>query len=371
MTSLSEERPLIAVVGSVDGTREFAPPLQNIAQGREACRQLGRALAQAHCDLAVFSSKEKYIEAEVVRGYAEACGEGGQGRVVAYPPRHRSVDFRLPEGSAVTIEVVRDTSGEWEVSYYRTLMACGGVLMVGGGQSTRVAGIVALAQRIPVVPVAAFGGGAGQVWINLDKVRNDTDDADIALLGQEWSPTVAPELVACLVRQRARRAEHERAVAQSRTAAAWSAAAGWIVAVVCMAAAVAGLVTAGPAGVATSADLAVLVCAPLLASVAGSVIRNSFETDSRWVLACIRGLGAGLVTVLLYVASQLLSVPTLMDRLDVRRLLFIMIPLGFAAGFTFDLVFERLRSGGATGAPPGSDLLSSAAPSGGQGGPSE
>jgi hypothetical protein len=87
--------------------------------------------------------------------------------------------------------------------------------------------------------------------------------------------------------------------------------------------------------------------------------------------ACIRGLGAGLVTVLLYVASQLLSVPTLMDRLDVRRLLFITIPLGFTAGFTFDLVFERLRSGAATGAPPGSDLLSSPAPSVGQGDPSE
>jgi hypothetical protein len=115
----------------------------------------------------------------------------------------------------------------------------------------------------------------------------------------------------------------------------------------------------------------VLVGAPLFASVAGAVIRNSFEIESQWLRACIRGLGAGLVTVLLYVASQLLSVPTLMDRLDVRRLLFMTIPLGFTAGFTFDLVFERLRSGTAAGAPPGSDLLSSAAPSVGQGDPPE
>jgi hypothetical protein len=354
----------------VDGTRQFAPPLQNVEQGPEACRQLGRALAQAQCDLAVFSSKEKYIEAEVVRGYAEAC-EDGQGRVVGYPPRHRSMDFGLAEGSAVTVEVVRDTSGEWEVAYYRTLLSCDGMLMVGGGQSTRVAGIVALAQRIPVVPVAAFGGGAGQVWINLDKVRNDTDEADIALLGADWSPDSARKLVACLMRQRARRAQHERSVARTRKLEAWSGAVGWAVAVACMVAAVVGIVTAAPARAATSTDLAVLVGAPLFASVAGAVIRNSFEIESQWLRACIRGLGAGLVTVLLYVASQLLSVPTLMDRLDVRRLLFMTIPLGFTAGFTFDLVFERLRSGTAAGAPPGSDLLSSAAPSVGQGDPPE
>ncbi|MFK4157007.1 hypothetical protein ACI2LV_34170 [Streptomyces fungicidicus] len=345
--------------------------MQNVEQGPEACRQLGRALAQAQCDLAVFSSKEKYIEAQVVRGYAEACTEEGQGRVVAYPPRHRSVDFTLPESSTVTVEVVRDTSGEWEVSYYRTLLSCDGVLMVGGGQSTRVAGTIALAQRIPVVPVATFGGGAEQVWINLDKVRNDADETDIALLGADWTPESAQRLVECLMRQHVRLAQHKRAVIQSRWVAAWSGAMGWIAAVVCMAAAVAGLVTAAPARAATSLDLTVLVGAPLLASVAGAVIRNSFETDSRWMRACIRGLGAGLVTVLLYVASQLLSVPTLLDRLDVRRLLFITIPLGFTAGFTFDLVFERLRTGTATGAPPGSELLSSAAPSVGQGDPSE
>ncbi|MFI9780512.1 hypothetical protein ACIHCV_38560 [Streptomyces sp. NPDC051956] len=266
---------------------------------------------------------------------------------------------------------MRDTSGEWEVSYYRTLMSCDGVLMVGGGQSTRVAGIVALAQRIPLLPVAVFGGGAGQVWVNLDKVRNDADDADIALLGEDWSSDSAGKLVACLVRQRTRRVEFQRTAARRDRLSAWSGAAGWAVALACMAVAVAGLVTAGPTRAATSADLTLLVGAPLLASVAGAVIRNSFETESRWLRACIRGLGAGLVTVLLYVASQLLSVPTLLDRLDVRRLLFITIPLGFTAGFTFDLVFERLRSGAVGGSPPGSDLLSGSAPSVGQGEPRE
>ncbi|MFD7407007.1 hypothetical protein ACFV7R_31010 [Streptomyces sp. NPDC059866] len=83
----------------------------------------------------------------------------------------------------------------------------------------------------------------------------------------------------------------------------------------------------------------------------GAIIRNSFEDDARWGRAAVRGLGAGLVSVLLYFAWQLLSVPALLNDLDVRRLLFFTIPLGFTAGFTFDLVFERLRQGTA-GPPP-------------------
>ncbi|MFK4222178.1 hypothetical protein [Streptomyces sp. NPDC019890] len=273
------------------------------------------------------------------------------------------MDFELDEGSHVTVDVVRDTSGEWEVAYYRTLLACDGVLLMGGGQSTRVAGIIALAQRIPVLPVAAFGGGASQVWINLDKVRNDADDTDIALLGDNWSAQSAARLVACLLRQRERGAAYRKAAASQKRSAAWAAFLGWLVAVLCMAAAVAGLVTAGPTKAAGPKNLTMLICAPLLASIAGAVIRNSFVAESSWPRACVRGLGAGLVTILLYVASQLLSVPNLLERLDVRRLLFITIPLGFTAGFTFDLVFDRLRSGAVASPPPGSELLSGSAPS--------
>ncbi|MET9567146.1 hypothetical protein [Streptomyces tauricus] len=370
MPTSQRERPLIAIVGSVDASRTFAPPLTNAGTGAQACQDIGRQLALGGYDLAVFSSKPKYIEAAVVAGYAEACTAESPGRVVAYPPRHRSVDFTLSEGSHVTVDVVRDTSGEWEVSYYRALLLSDGVLLMGGGQSTRIAGIVALAQQVPVLPVATFGAGAQQVWINLDRVRNDTDDTDIAVLGDDWTERSATRLIACLGRQRERRIVRQLEEARSRSI--WlSAVAGWAVAVLCMALAVAGLVTAGSARAADARGLSVLVGAPLLASVAGAVIRNSFLPDSSWARASIRGLGAGLVTVLLYVASQLLSVPTLLDELDVRRLLFFTIPLGFSAGFTFDLVFERLRAGAAGGPPPGSDLLSSSAPSVGQSSPQE
>lgn len=74
------------------------------------------------------------------------------------------------------------------------------------------------------------------------------------------------------------------------------------------------------------------------------MIWDSFGEGQDWGKAAVRGLGAGVVSVLLYGATQLLAVPAMLDELDVRRLLSFMIPVGFGAGFTFDLVYERLQT---------------------------
>ncbi|MFB6889768.1 hypothetical protein ACFCX4_10690 [Kitasatospora sp. NPDC056327] len=368
MPFTEDGRPLIAVVGSAAEDRDYSPPLKDASNVREACRQLGRELARVGCDLAVFSSKPKYVEQHVVTGYAEAWEPGSAGKVVGFAPRHRSLEFELPAESALPVHVVRDTSGEWEVGYYRTLMEADGVLLVGGGQSTRVAGIVAMAQQVPVLPVAAFGGGAGEVRVNLDKVRNDALEGDIAVMGEDWSASSAERLVASLLgqieRRRLRAAEDERSAWSGR----WRAGAGTVVSAVLLLASLALLVTAGGPGPAGVRSLAVLVGAPLCAAGAGAVIRNSFESDAAWVRALVRGVGAGLVSVLLYFASQLLAVPGLFDAIDVRRLLFFAVPLGFSAGFTFDLVYERLRAGAVPEPLPAAAGAGLAAPPGGSGG---
>ncbi|MEU3438164.1 hypothetical protein [Streptomyces sp. NPDC006863] len=368
MPAEARSRPLIAVVGSVDTARTFTPPLRDAASAPEAARLLGAELYRAGCDIAVFSSKPTYVEADVVRGYAEAGTAGAPGTVFAYPPRHRSVDFALPPESCVTVRTVRDTSGEWELSYYRTLLSADGVLLMGGGQSTRIAGIIAMAQQVPVLPVAAFGGGAGQVWVNLDKIRNGVEDSAIALMGDDWQPDAAPWLIASLLEQREHKRATENAARSTRRQAAWRANAGLVISVLCIAASVAAIVFAPPSGPADARSLSSLLLAPLVAAVGGALIRHSFETDSGSLRASVRGLGAGLVSVLLYCASQLLTVPALLDDLDVRRLLFFTVPLGFSAGFTFDLVFERLRSGAGPAAPAAVDPLAGSAATSATGG---
>jgi hypothetical protein len=91
-------------------------------------------------------------------------------------------------------------------------------------------------------------------------------------------------------------------------------------------------------------NLLLLLALPMVASAAGALLRN-FNRQDHWGWAAARGLAAGLVTVFIYIAGQLVTVPDLLARLDPQRLIFFLIPLGFAAGFAFDKVLEAVLSG--------------------------
>jgi hypothetical protein len=336
---------LIAVAGSLDPDRRYRPPLRGEpAQAEAACREIGAELLRSGFDLLVFSTKPGYVEATVAAGYLAAARSGPSGRIVGRPARDQDFTVAVPPDAAVEVQVMRDTSGEWEVSYYRSLVGADGVVLIGGGQSTRIAGIMALSRDVPVVPVATFGGGAGQVWVNLDRERPDLPAEEIALLAAPWSAESAGALAKFLHRRIAQRAEERERALQRVRQRDRSATRGRVAAAGALVAALAAIPAAGGPGPAGARALALLLAAPMLAAVAGAIIRDSFGTAQHWSRAAVRGLGAGVTSVLLYIAAQLLTLPGLLDHLDARRLLFFVIPLGFGAGFTFDLVFDRLRA---------------------------
>ncbi|MFE9245922.1 hypothetical protein [Nocardiopsis sp. NPDC006938] len=335
-------RPRIAVVGSVDASREYEPALSATDQVGAACHELGRELALAGYDLVVFADDEHYVETLVARGYAAAAAPDA--RIIAHPPRHQDYAPDLPEGSRVRVTTVRDTGAEWEVPYYRTLFEVDGIVLAGGGRSTRVTGVVALAHGIPVVPLAAFGGAARQVWVYLDGSGEYVDREDVRALGESWSPGSARRITAVLRGQMERRAERRRERERARRWGRLRESAGLVGAILLLLAALASIVLAGGPGPADPVGLSLLLAGPMCAAVSGALIRDSFGPAPSALRACARGLGAGAVSVLLYVAAQLLTVPELLAELDARRLLFFVVPVGFTAGFTFDLVFERLRS---------------------------
>jgi hypothetical protein len=93
-------RPLIAFVGSVNPDRDYKPPLRNPDKAEDACAEIGAALAEAGCDLLLFSSKAHYFDVTAFRGYAAA---GRDGRVIVRPPQHAIVEFEKPPGSSVTV----------------------------------------------------------------------------------------------------------------------------------------------------------------------------------------------------------------------------------------------------------------------------
>src|SRR5689334_13793726 len=124
-------RPRVAIVGSAEATRKFDPPVQRPEEAKRAAEQLGRELAEVAWDLTVYSADPDFVEADVVRGYV------GSGKAVA-----ASIQVRAPLGKgafdemtehAEFFDVRSDPSRDWEVSFYRSLPQCDGILLIGGG----------------------------------------------------------------------------------------------------------------------------------------------------------------------------------------------------------------------------------------------
>ncbi|TQM84463.1 hypothetical protein FHX81_6909 [Saccharothrix saharensis] len=334
----------VVIIGSVDANREFDPPVHHPELARAACEQLGAELAAADWDIVVFSDDPGFIEHSVVRGYLAGAEKGRRrrGRVIMRAPRRKLHRAFTEEGIGARIEYQPDTNDEWEVSFYRSLFSADGVLLVGGGRSTHIAGILALTRGIPTVPLAAFGGSAGLVWSKMKSLREDTTDEDIAVLGSPWGPGSARQAVAVLDRQHERRGTSPGpAVAEERRRRR-AHVLGSVTAIAALLLAVATLPLSS-AWRSPMAALSLLMSGPVLGAVGGALLRDrvSNPLDHLWAVA--RGLGAGLLSALLYVASQLLTTPDLFDRLDATRLLWFVIPLGIAAGLTSETVYAKVR----------------------------
>src|SRR3954471_23209063 len=111
-------RPSVAIVGSVDESRTFDPPVIDHVRARQACEELGRELANAGWDIVVYSSNPSFVEADVVRGYA-ACSPA-VGAVHVHAPIGKA-SFEELKDQPELFDVRVDSSRDWEVSYYRSL----------------------------------------------------------------------------------------------------------------------------------------------------------------------------------------------------------------------------------------------------------
>lgn len=336
-------RPQVAIVGSVNETREFDPPVPDAAAARQACEALGGQLAIAGWDLVVYSDKPDFVEADVVRGYLSS-GKAAPCSVRVRAPIGRG-NFAEYEAHPEVFDMRLDPSADWEVTFYRSLGSCDGVLLIGGGRSTFVTGLIAMTWRLPVLAVPGFGGAARRVWDRLSDETGQSED-DIAEMAKPWQTRSAERLVQTLDRQRQARAN--RALAERRREAdeAHQARVSLTVAVVLLLAAVAGLVLSWGVETGSALSIALLALVPVLSAAAGALIRTSLDVGRDWTRAGILGAAAGLITGLLFVASQLLGTPGLLDNGQpdaVRRLLLFVLPIGFVAGLTFDAVYAKLR----------------------------
>ncbi|MCO1596679.1 hypothetical protein M8C17_16100 [Micromonospora sp. RHAY321] len=335
--------PVVAIIGSAQVDRAYSPAVRDPEAAAAAAVELGAELAAQGCHIIVYSSDPRYLECDVVRGYV-GSGRAERGSILVRGRYGKDVGFEEAHQNPSVFTVVPESTDDWEVAFYRSLLTADALLLVGGGRSTFIAGLLGLSRRVPIAPVAAFGGGAEKVWHRLNGERNVATEEEVALLARPWQPDAAQSIVAGLRTQVERHRVQEQAARQAERTARRRTVAGLVTALVLLVLAVATIPLAHAAPTGGWQAISVLVAAPLLASAWGAVVRNAYDGSGNWLRAAAVGSAAGVIAFLLFVAAQLSTNPDLLADGSARQLVFFVLAIGFIGGFTSETVYGKLRA---------------------------
>ena len=107
----------------------------------------------------------------MVSGYSAALTDGAGAIRVRYAELQRGqVKFNEQAARPELFEHRLFPGQDWEAPFYRSLAEEEGVdavLLLGGAKSTLIAGQIAIARGLPILPVDEFGGSAAKVWNQL------------------------------------------------------------------------------------------------------------------------------------------------------------------------------------------------------------
>jgi hypothetical protein len=353
----------ISVTGGFGGIPDEATR-QRAAQ---AARELGRELAKAGFGIIVYSADRKFIEPYVVEGY---IGSGAAMlnsiRVEYPPPPEANIDFAALKVHQSAFDLQPSADPNWEVSFYNSLSEVEGILLVGGGRSTLITGLVGLGSRVTVLAIRSFGGYARNVW---DKMRANPDpltQEDMNLLARpDWNQDTAKEIVAlfdiCSERLRERRDAMRAQALRAARATRWSAVLA-VALFVATAAIALGMTVAD--WVKSPAMLAfILGFGALMAGLSGSLIRtvpdlyvgDAVPTARPLYVTGALGIVAGVFAAMLVAIPQLnVHLPEELGKITPEAKLALKaasirgagataLLTAFLAGFALDQFFRNLR----------------------------
>lgn len=341
--------PIIAIVGNLK-THEDAPA---------AAEALGRELARAGFRILVYSSGESFLEGRIVKGYAASQKANRRSIQVRYPLHlHEKPSFPEQKSQADLFDWRPDDGEDWEMSFYQSLKEVDGIVLMGGGPSTLIAGVVALGYGTAVLAMANFGGAAANVWERLRPGRDLPNELEKALMACPWSEDQTSNCVQAIKDQLARKAAvmRQRLIEERRKQTSLSKHAFFALIVFVLA--VAAVPTAFTWHTIPEPVLNMLLFfSPLLAGVAGSTIRLVFDasqgggplTAESSITTAALGLIAGGVAGLLFITAQITTAPStaagvVVSADQARKLVLFGVLIGFVAGLTMDAVFRKLIS---------------------------
>ncbi|MGC2110970.1 MAG: hypothetical protein WA655_15720 [Candidatus Korobacteraceae bacterium] len=301
--------PIIAIVGNI----------KTHADAAAAAEALGHELAKAGMLILVYSSEDTFLEGPVVKGYVGSGAAGRRSIQVCYPLNGRKPQFPERTNNPKAFDWRPDNSPDWEVSFYQSLKNVDGVLLMGGGESTLIAGLVAMGYGKAVLAIPGFEGKACKVWETLMPGRDLVSADEKSIMARpDWSDDQAEECVKALQSQMDRKAEQEkqRKLEERRreTKVTWHA----LVALVLFLLATVCILIAWTKTFSSPVAIALLFVSPLLAGVAGSTIRLVFDlrqgtlplSSQSAITTAALGLIAGGVAGLLFIIAQVTTAPT-------------------------------------------------------------
>ncbi len=171
-----------------------------IAAFRQACEELGEALARYGHSLIVGSNSEKVADRWVVVGANQVQG-----------PKHQVDIFRADQTGARPFgNEVADFpqihfrwlggSTQWPKVHTDAVKAADAVIVVGGRHGSHVAAITASLMGKRVIPIAAFGGAGEELFNDLSKTYLEAgfDEDTLAGLNRPWDSEVPQSVLHAL-----------------------------------------------------------------------------------------------------------------------------------------------------------------------------
>ena len=395
--------PLIAIVGSYNPERAEQLSLRNIGEAKAAGLELGRELASQGCHIVVYASYPYLLEVDVVAGYVEVKKANPEPNCIQvyFSVKYDQPTFAEEADNRGLFKFKPDTSPAWEVSFYASLRQVDGLLMLGGGPSSMVAGVVAMGHGKPICPVASFGGYAKKIWELLPVQQKLLTAEEIFAMAEQWRPELAKRYVEILLRQldQLARAEREEAeaveraqesfrqelaekdeklkleldrqsealnkafaeqIAAERKAQRDSRSAVKLYAIVSAVFLIVALglwaFALGRPGISSAWLIAFLIAVPLAGGISGSTIQVAFGAlgigDSKplgggelppVVTNAAMGLVGGGITMLIYITTQFIAIGDEIQPKHYLRLIPFALVTAFAAGFALDVVVRKLR----------------------------
>jgi hypothetical protein len=165
----------------------------------QACRQMGKALAEKGHTLIVGSSDEPDADRYFVEGANEVPGKH---KVIVYLPESdtRPTPFAAEDQKFKNMEFAyRRGGGEWSVVHVRALKEADVLIVLGGVKAVLVAGGVAEALQKPVLALPSFEGAGKEVWENVRRYypASGISEDDQGALRETWMERTAPIAVRC------------------------------------------------------------------------------------------------------------------------------------------------------------------------------